>query len=134
MSDKIVKKDNLDELLNKLRQDYQIYTPAREGSSVTWQLAGKADELLWGFSNTDLFPKNFFFPQTECLMHFKNSSEDPQGMIMQEDPGLEQKRLLWGIRPCDAQAFKILDKVFCQDKQSWDCYCRTKPRGITAIG
>ncbi len=134
MSDKILKKDNLDQLLDKLRQDYQIYAPARQGASVVWEQAGNAEDLLWDFSNTDMSPKQFFFPQTERLMHFTNSYEDNQGMVMQEVPEMQHKQALLNIRPCDAKAFTILDKVFCQDEYPCDTYWEDKREKTLLIG
>ena len=134
MSDKILKKDNLDQFLDKLRQDYQIYAPARQGAWVVWEKAGKAEDLLWDFSNTHMSPKHFFFPQTERLMQFTNKSDDPQGMIMQEVPEMQHKQALWGIRPCDAKAFAVLDKVFCQEEYPCDTYWEDKREKTLLIG
>ena len=36
-----------------------------------------ADGLLWDFSNTTMSPKEFFFPQTECMMRFNNDPRTP---------------------------------------------------------
>ncbi|MGM0681366.1 MAG: 4Fe-4S dicluster domain-containing protein, partial [Thermodesulfobacteriota bacterium] len=108
--------------------------PARQGPSVVWKKADQAKELLWEFSNTDMSPKSFFFPQTECLMHFKNDTRDSQGMVMQEEQALEQKQALLGIRPCDAKAFVVLDRVFCRDETSCDPYWQDKREKTLLIG
>lgn len=134
MTDKIISKANFDSFLQKVATDYDCFAPVREGSSVVWSSVDKADDLVWDFSNTDMSPKHFLFPQTERLMHFKNDPQDPEGMIMEEEPPVQKPRALLNIRPCDVKSFHILDKVFLRDDQSTDPYWKDKRDKTLLIG
>jgi len=126
MADKRINKAELPKLLERLAQEHEVFAPARDGSAMVWSRVEPGDVLELEFTNTDLSPKGFLFPQTERLMHFKNDPEDPEGMIMEAEPGLPGKRLLLNIRPCDAKAFKVLDKVFERDEEATDVYWKDK--------
>ena len=132
MADKILAKDRLASFLDGLKKDRQVFAPQKEGERVVWAEAPGADGLLWDYSNTTMSPKEFFFPQTECMMHFDNDPNSEQAMIMQAEPELSGERVLWGIRPCDAKAFGVLDLIFCQDDYTDDPYWRDK-REKTAL-
>lgn len=134
MPEKIISKDRLDSFLQKLAHKYQVYAPAREGAYLVWSELQDAKNLVWDFSNTNLSPKGFFFPQTERLLEFKNDPQDPEGLIMQE-PGTKAKpKALFNIRPCDAKAFSVLDLVFEQDPEKPDVYWQEKRRQNLLIG
>ncbi|MGD8563732.1 MAG: 4Fe-4S dicluster domain-containing protein [Desulfarculaceae bacterium] len=135
MADKILAKDKLDGFLAELKKAHQVFAPAQgEDAKVVWAPVEETKDLLWEFANTDLSPKDFFFPQTECMMRFVNNSEDEQGMIMQPEPELDQPRVLLNIRPCDAKAFKVLDLIFCQDDYTNDVYWRDKREKTILVG
>lgn len=134
MPEKIISKDKLDSFLQRLGQTYQVYAPLREGSFMIWSEPQSAQDLVWEFSNTDLSPKRFFFPQTERLLQFKNDPQDPEGMILQEPQDKAKPKALFNIRPCDAKAFNVLDLVFLQDPDKPDVYWQEKRRQTLLIG
>ena len=134
MSEKILPQDALKDLIYKCSLEHDVFAPIREGADMVWARIKPEDELEFEFTNTDLSPKGFMFPQTECLMHFRNDPEDEQGMIMEEEPGLSRPRVLLNIRPCDAKAFSVLDLVFERDEQSTDVYWKNKRENTVLIG
>ncbi len=134
MAAKILAKDKLEAFLNALKAGHQVFAPAQKDGKLAWSAAEKASDLLWDYSNTEMSPKDFFFPQTECLMRFVNKADDPQGMVMVAEPGLSQPRALLGIRPCDAKAFAVLDMIFVQDEMTNDLYWRDKREKTVLIG
>ena len=134
MPDKILHKDKLNEFMHKLGADHDLYAPVKQGAEIVWAPVQNSEEMAEDFNNTSMSPKDFFFPQTECMMRFKNSQEDPEGMIMQDEPRLQRKRALLNIRPCDAKAFQVLDMVFCRDEESTDPYWKDKRDKTMLIG
>lgn len=134
MSHKILAKDKLDAFLQGLAGDNDLFAPVMKDGKINWAAVEKADQALWEFSNTEMSPKDFFFPQTECMMRFKNVQGDPEGMIMQAEPGLSKPRVLLNIRPCDAKAFQVLDMIFVQDEMTNDLYWRDKREKTALIG
>ncbi len=134
MSEKIVQKSELDSLLQKIGSEYDVYAPVREGASVKWAPVQSSKELVWDFSNTDLSVKEFVFPQTECMMRFVNRQDHPEGKILRPVEGLQRPRALFNLRPCDAKALSLLDRVFCQDEKSNDVYWREKREKTLYMG
>jgi sulfhydrogenase subunit beta (sulfur reductase) len=134
MLEKIIFKDNLDVLLDKNSREYEVYAPARAGIETVWSPVTKADDLDWNFTNTDLSPKSFLFPQTECMLEFKNVPRSADGMILKRPELKESSKALFNIRPCDAKAFSVLDLVFEQDPQKPDVYWKDKREKTLLIG
>jgi len=134
MPDKILTKDGLDAFIHKLVKDYDLYAPVLKGADHTWSKIQDSHNVAWEFANTAKSPKEFFLPQSERLLHFTNNPDDPDGMIMHEEPGADRPKALLNIRPCDAKAFDVLDLVFCQDEQAPDVYWKSKRDAALLIG
>ena len=134
MQDKIIEKKDLDAFVRSLAASRDVYAPVRDGSAMVWTQVESAEPLEFEFANTDFSPKAFLFPQNERLMHFTNSSQDPEGMIMVEEAPREKEQVLFNIRPCDAKAMCVLDLVFCQDESAPDVYWKTKRDTTLLIG
>ncbi len=133
MAQKILPKKELGNWLEGLAKDSQLWVPKREGLKVQWAgFDGEGMELE--FINTHLSPKHLFFPQTECMMSFINDPAHPQGMIMTPTPPMEGTQVVVGVRPCDAAAFSLLDRIFCQDEYTDDPYWRDKREKTTLVG
>jgi formate hydrogenlyase subunit 6/NADH:ubiquinone oxidoreductase subunit I len=134
MADKIIAKDQVASFVEKLKSDREVWAPQVRGDKVEWAPVDQADDLLWDFANTEMSPKDFFFPQTECMMRFVNDPSADQGMIMQAEPPLEAERVLLNVRPCDAKAFQVLDMIFVQDDMTNDVYWQDKRDKTTLVG
>ncbi len=59
--------------------------------------------------NTVRSPKDFFFPQTENLMEFKTSGKEIEII---DTRTAKEDFVVFGVRPCDAKACEILDRLF----------------------
>ena len=134
MADKRIDKADFHKLLEKLAAEHEVFAPVRDGASMVWSRVSPEQEIEFEFTNTDSSPKGYLFPQTERLMRFKNDSSDPQGMIMEEEPGISGKQLLLNIRPCDAKAFSILDHIFERDERTMDVYWKDKRDNTVLVG
>lgn len=133
MTYKILRKDKLDGFLGGLLATSDVYAPAKKGGKVVWAPVAGASDVDWSAENTDMSPKDFFFPQTECLFRFKNARGE-DGMVLTPVEPLSRERVLLNIRPCDAKAFCLLDRIFVQDKVTNDPYWRDKREKTTLIG
>ena len=138
MTDKVLSKEQLGSFLEQILDQKDVFAPVMQNKSLVWGPVSSADDLVWSFSNTDLSPKDAFFPQSECLMRCTNRNdqgeENPQGMIFHEEPRLARERVLLNIRPCDARAFWLLDQIFCQDELTHDVYWADKRAKTTLVG
>ena len=79
--------------------------------------------------NTVVPPKANFLPPTEEMFSFQ---KDKQSYHIELPPSDEQKQLILGIRPCDANAMAILDKTF-QDAYE-DPYYLPKRKNTVLVG
>ncbi|MDP7078440.1 MAG: 4Fe-4S dicluster domain-containing protein [Candidatus Undinarchaeales archaeon] len=104
--DAVLKKDRLDELITKL--GYEVIAPVRKGTTVSFETVSKASDIAWDYANSVVPPKKIFFPQTEELFAF-------DGKTIAERTPETIKRMVLGIRPCDARSFAILDPLFTKD-------------------
>ena len=74
-----------------------------------WQEGAKLSNAL----NTAKSPKDFFFPQSECLMEFKTEGKKIEIIDTRSE---SEDFAIFGVRACDARAFKVLDNVFLKER------------------
>ncbi|MGM0653265.1 MAG: hypothetical protein ACQES4_10875 [Bacillota bacterium] len=104
----LINKEKWPDFIGKLAgKDLWAPRESDEGLRFGPVAEGEVPELE--YTNTRVPPKEAVFPQTETLFQFKIGEE---GL---EEPQLEQNLVLLGVRPCDARAMTIIDKLF-----SWD--------------
>ena len=131
MADMILKKKALADFLRSLGRSYQVFGPKQEGGEVRF---GPADgEVLLDYQNSRLSPKEFFFPQSERMFEFNADPKAEDAFLLKERPADLRPRLLFGIRPCDAKAFAVLDKIYGNDQYT-DTYWFDKREATTLIG
>lgn len=104
----LLKKDQLNNWLNKLMQTYQVFAPEKEGNSFYFKQISSGDQATLDYANSGISPKEVLFPRSEKLFCYRNEAGDVQ-LTEQVD---EAKIVVFGIRPCDAKSFVLLDKVF----------------------
>ena len=131
MADMILKKKALADFIQALGRSYEVFAPKEEGGEV--RFAPAEGEVLLDYQNTRLSPKNFFFPQSERMLEFSADPKAEDAFVLKERPVERRPRLLFGLRPCDAKAFAVLDKIFGNDQYK-DTYWFNKRENTTLIG
>jgi ferredoxin len=107
MDDLVIDKDRTPEWSHEL-SDYTIYAPQRKGDVVVFDVLTNVNQVVLHYANSVKPPKEVFFPQTETLFSYEKTPE-----LSVKTPEYKQgKVLLFGVRPCDARSFLILDKLF----------------------
>jgi len=107
---KLIRKEKLSDLLEKL-SDFDIYGPVEEDGVVLYRKI--TNEFQQDFKNSQKPPKDVVFPQTEKMFDFTKEGYRFVG-VKDLEPS-KQPILLLGIRPCDARAMEVLDKLFTWD-------------------
>ncbi|MDW7708986.1 MAG: 4Fe-4S dicluster domain-containing protein [Deferrisomatales bacterium] len=110
MEKRLLKKEDLAEALRRLSAAKRVLGPVRVGDNVVFGPLEPGREPELAFRNTRNAPKNVFFPHTETLMRFTRT---PKGME-QTGTGNDPAEAVVLVRPCDAQSFLLLDRVFDQ--------------------
>ena len=129
MEKRLLKKDALSSVISKLSKEVLVYAPVKDEDNVLFKALEEGMEPFVDYSNTKNAPKNFFFPQTETMMRYMRTE---RGMELSGDGEEAQEAVLFGVRPCDARSFVLLDKVFDQEKYK-DPYYITKRDKTTIV-
>ncbi|MCK4613701.1 MAG: 4Fe-4S ferredoxin, partial [Thermoplasmata archaeon] len=107
---KLIQKHNIADLFREL-PGFEVYGPMEEDGVVLYRRI--TDSPLLDFENSKKPPKEIFFPQTEKMFELELKNNRFVGV---KDPELPDKPLLlFGIRPCDARAMTVLDRLFTWD-------------------
>ncbi|MFC1950205.1 4Fe-4S dicluster domain-containing protein [Chloroflexota bacterium] len=126
---KISNKD-VAKLLSEWNQEFKLFVPSREtGISVMARWNGKDTSFLDWYRNTVVSPKVNFLPPMEEMFHFQ---KDKDGYHLEPPSSDGQKQLIFGIRPCDAEALAILDMTFEDTYQ--DPYYLPKRKNAILVG
>jgi hypothetical protein len=104
---------------------FQLYGPVLDEDELRLAELTELRELDFGYSNFKMSPKEFFFPQSEVLCRFCREE------LISDAVAEEEKKVLLGIRPCDARALWLMDKVFLQEPA--DVYYKQKRESTLVI-
>ncbi len=130
MANKKINKKDIGKLLNQWGKEFTIFTPIKEGDVTRiarWE--GEDTSFLDWYRNTVRPAKANFLPPMEEMFHFQKDKEDYHLELPASDG---QKQLIFGIRPCDANAMALLDKTFKDTYE--DPYYLPKRNNAVLIG
>jgi len=137
---KIIKKKDVLNFLDSLKKEYNIFVPMEKNGDIRFSKFNSVQDIPWNYRNTKISPKEIFFPQTETLFSFEAGTSTLSNGSRTFTPINESKGstpgttnyLIFGIRPCDAQAFSLLGKLFGGDDFQ-DPYYMEKRKQATII-
>ncbi len=110
-----VAKDNLPNLVSRLMDGATVLGPVKEGEAHRFRPLKKAADLDLSYQNSRLSPKDLVHPHSDAMFAFSLKKDDPEAGILKELPRSAAKRVVLGIRPCDAKAFRLVDVNFLTD-------------------
>ena len=113
MEKRLIRKEALAGIVEELSGKLWVCAPVKEGDQVLFRVLKAGEKPLFDFANTKNAPKNFLFPRTETMMKYTRT---PQGMVFAGEAGEREETVLFGVRPCDARSFVLLDMLFDQEK------------------
>lgn len=129
MAKKLNKKD-LSKLLSQWKEQFSLFVPSREsGVSTMVEWDGKDIGFLDWYRNTVISPKSALLPPLEPMFQFRKNTK---GYELKQPASDEKKRLIFGIRPCDAKAMAQLDANFSGDYK--DPYYNSKRKNTVLVG
>jgi len=117
--EKLIAKKDLQHFFHDLKKEYEVIGPALKGGGTakysypTLAPINKFEELILDYTTTMVSPKNIFFPDNQVLYKFE---KDEDGNIEVEDveEAWSEKKVLFGMHPCDISALLRLDKVLLE--------------------
>ena len=121
----LLKKEKWPDFVGKLAGK-KLWAPKADGDVMRFAPVAEGETPALDFKNTRVPPKGAVFPQTETMYLFKLGSEE------MEEPRLEEEMIVLGIRPCDARAMSIVEKLFKWDID--DPYYLKRREMVTLVG
>ena len=97
----------------KKLEAFRVYAPTRDGDLWNYALIEKPEDISLDHTNTVFSPKKIIFPQREVLLEFETSENDE--LEIKETLPKQEPSVILGVRPCDARAVALMDKVFGGD-------------------
>lgn len=98
--------------LATLMRDAEVIAPTlAPGGDVMFAAIGSPAEVAWDYENTLHPPKQFVLPQTEPLLAIKKNGQGYEIEPIHD----ERRRILFGVRSCDAKAIEFLGRVHAFD-------------------
>ena len=127
MPAKLLMKKDLKSWISNLIGSYAVYGPRPKGNDFAFERIHSSDQIVLDYSKTILPLKKFLLPPYEPVLRF----EDGKAQRLPEARAAP-KMLLFGVHPCDASSFAVLDKVFISDHRD-DVYAKRRENIITVV-
>ena len=102
----------LEELFAAIAEKQTLYIPSDRADGAAELTKWEPGKALTQKLNTLRSAKDFFFPQTENIVDFKMEGKNIQVIDQRSE---HEDFVIFGVRPCDARSFTILDKVFLSE-------------------
>jgi hypothetical protein len=112
MSDRIIKKEELQDFLKALKKTHEVFVPAKEKDFYRFDPLTDDNKGDLNFTNTRLSPKSLLFPQSERMFEYSLDEESGDAHIVKESSKDYPPTVIAGIRPCDAKALRLVDVNF----------------------
>jgi sulfhydrogenase subunit beta (sulfur reductase) len=133
MSEKIISREDLEKFIKALHQSYEVFGPVKEGACHIFKRLTVEVTPDINFTNTRLSPKSLLFPQSERLFEFTLDEASEEAHILKETPKEFRPAVVFGIRPCDAKALRLVNVNF-DNPEFKDPWWTKRMESMTFIG
>ncbi|MDY6793793.1 MAG: 4Fe-4S dicluster domain-containing protein [Actinomycetota bacterium] len=127
MAVKKLSKEKMGDVLAELGK-FRLIAPAKSDEVVIFKEIQDPGEVFLDYGNSTVPPKKMVFPQTETLFRFQVGKPELAEKNVEE----EGTTVIFGLRPCDARAMSIVDKLFGWDYD--DPYYQKRRELTTLVG
>lgn len=117
-----LKKANLENFLEAIAYDMDLYTPIKKDNITTFKIYNRELELDFDTLKVNVPPKNFFLPQVEGLYETKTKKGEITIHNVEDD---QKSFVIFGARVCDIAGIDILDSVYL-NTEPIDQFYKTK--------
>ncbi len=102
-------REKLESLLTALKDaDFKVFAPTENEKGISCFSEWTGNEMLFLHEQTFYGPKKVLLPQKEKIIDFKKNGK----RLKPEQVLSYQKKIVFGIRPCDLNAVMANDKIF----------------------
>jgi len=120
-----IDKADLGKLLVAVSETAQCAGPVADRVGVKLEMLSADSALELAYDNFALSPKLWFFPRSEVIA-------SGTGDALETTLLPEGETVLFGLRPCDAAALELLDKIFL-DEAYLDPYYKNRRQNTTVV-
>lgn len=130
MDIKILLKDQIVKFYSELASEYNFFAPVEEKGNIIFKKISDPEEIRLDYLNSKIPPKDVLFPKMETIFEYKYEGKE---LVITERKDLEDKILIFGVRPCDAFSFKLLEDFFASGKEKDEIFLK-KRENATIVG
>lgn len=113
MEKRLIEKNALAGIAKGIAEDLTLYAPVAQEDNILFKTLEKGETPHLDRANSKNAPKNFFFPRSEVMLRYTRT---PKGVELVAEIVVSQEGVLFGVRPCDARSYVLLDMLFDQEK------------------
>ena len=114
-----VAKTDVPALLEAIAAQRRLIAPIEDRMGTSFGEVSDPAAVRLDYRNTHLSSKEVVFPQCETLLRFRD--DEAEDALSEE-----RETVLFGVRPCDARALSLLDRVFTWDGLDDPYYLRRR--------
>ena len=107
-----IAKNNLSALYAAIAENSDLFVPAKVAGQTNFALWTEETNVDVDTLKTVKSPKDVFFPQSENLY---NCYKDGKKIKIEPEALCEKPFVVFGMKACDVQGIKVLDRVFLAD-------------------
>lgn len=124
-------KNQISKLYIELTEENNFYAPVKEKGDIIFKKILKPEDIVLDYLNSKIPPKEVLFPQMEVLFEYKL---DGKNVEITDRQDLDEKIVIFGVRPCDAYSFKLFANFFSFHGTLKDEIYLKKKENTTLIG
>jgi ferredoxin len=125
---KLVTQEQLNQWLDSLARDAALIAPVQTQGKLFYRPVSASAEIAWEVERTDMSPKTWLFSATEPILNI----EQGKGTRLHA-PAAPGKKVVFGVRPCDARGALAIDALFLDTDPADGQYARHR-EATTLIG
>lgn len=112
--------------LDALTAEATLIAPRNVDGVLLYRPVNDSREIAWNDSRPALSAKEFFFPPTERLFEIRKNG----GEVTLSETLPEGRRVLFGVRSCDARGLLLLDALFLHHAPTDPYYARRREQTV----
>ncbi|MEJ2248174.1 MAG: 4Fe-4S dicluster domain-containing protein [Candidatus Lokiarchaeota archaeon] len=113
MNEKIMYKRQIGKFFDEVSKDYNFYAPKEIKGNIEFTKIQNSEEMKLKYFNSKIPPKEILFPKAQTLFKYKINGKEIE---IEENTKIAEKNIIFGIRPCDAYSFNLLENFFSTGK------------------
>jgi ferredoxin len=102
--------DALLDWLDQLADDTTLIAPRTVDGIVLYRPVANIDDITFEYTRPKMSAKEAVFPATDRILSIERQDQE----VTLSERTLEKEQVIFGLRPCDAHGFSVLDGVFLE--------------------